>query len=676
MSKIKKRIYLGDLSYFSSYSSHMLTIPLNIGYIASYLLKDHDSEFEVSLFKDPRRLLLSAKANPPDVLGLSCYYWNTNLDILVANRIKQLNRECAVVVGGPNIDTELEEQLDLYLSFKGSLDLMVLNEGELGFSNIITRLLSDGVNRCYKEPIDGCVFFTKDNEPVFGKDVGLSLDLETLPSPVLSGILDQFLTSEFMPIIQTSRMCPYSCAYCCSGKLKGKIRRFPDPVVKDEIEYIAKKNCDNPHRIFYITDENFGINKRDSMIAKSLVDSKKRFGYPQQTYCYFDKKLTPTVKEVALLLADMNSGGVQLASQSFNEDSLKAVKRRNISHEDMIEAVRWAKKHGLKTSSEMIFGLPFETKQSFLDALELQLQMGIDTNMAHNLFLLKGIELNRRPERERFRLSTKYRPSNSPAYDMIDGEFVCESEEVVVSSSHFSFDDFMDIRKISLIFYILSAVEYFRKVIDYLIGCKQEVIPLLDSVMNPSQEDIDINGYAKFLDDFLKAVQSELFDSHKDAFSHLRKQFINSGNNVTIPTRLIPYYASRLIYMEGWFPEVISRLLSRRDMDAKDSAVLRDLIAISENEWIDIRNPERGKEVVVCGQTLDYLDIPRPAPEASRYRLKMTPSEEQKNLLVNYNKQFLADDDSYYYNVLNYIQPRKNLRYGCISAEPVVEAKV
>jgi len=671
--KKKTRIYLADLSYFNRYSSSLLSIPLNIGYVASYTIKCYGADVEVFLFNDPKKLLMASKMNPPDVLGLSCYYWNMHLDVLIASRIKQMNPECIVVLGGPHIDIDLKEQLDLYLSFNGCLDFMVLNEGELGFSKVIGRLLSSGKDKLFNDSVDGCVFFVEENKPIYGKDIGLSLDLETLPSPIISGLLDDFLVEEFKPMIQTSRMCPYSCSYCCSGKLKGKIRKFPDTIVKAEIEYIAKKYRDNPHKLLFITDQNFGINKRDSIIAEFLVNSKDKLGYPQQTFCYFDKKLSSTVKESVLLFGDMNSGGLQLAVQSFNEDSLKAVKRRNVSNEDMKAAVIWAHSQGLKIYSELIFGLPYETKQSFLDSLEFIMQTKVDTIGVHNLLLLKGIELNREKERKRSKLSTKFRPSFASAYDMIDNEFVCESEEVVVSSSHFSFDDFIAIRKIAFMFYVINATEYFKKAIIYLIEHKQKVIPLFDSIMNPSQDHVNISEYLSFVGDFVNNVSSELFDTHEDLSSYLKNQFINNGNKVIAPTRLNVYYSSRLIYKEKWFSKVMLQLLKEVDFDNMSSTILRDLITISENEWIDIKHPDRGKVVIVSEETLTYLNIQSPKPRTRKYYLKMSSSGRQRKKIESYNKHNMVNDDSYYYNILDIIQPRKQLRYECIEVKPFIE---
>lgn len=667
------RVFLGDLAYFNRYSSAMLTVPLNIAYIASYALQLYGDAIEVRLFKDARKLLEAVAQSPPDVLGLSCYYWNMHLDALVARRMTQLHPSCLVALGGPSIDDDHDEQLDLYYSFDGHLDVMVLNEGELGFAALLGRVLDGGRSAVHDSPIDGCTCFRTGCEPVAGKAVGLSLDLETLPSPVLGGLLDEFLVADYLPMIQTSRMCPYSCSFCCSGKLQGKLRTFPVNLVANELDYIAARYGAYPHRPLFITDENFGISRRDVAVASALAETKKARGYPLQVFCYFDKKLSDAVKKSALLFADMNSGGLQLAFQSFNKDSLAAVKRRNMTDRDILGAVAWATAHGLRTSSEMIFGLPYETRGSFLDSLEHLMQLGIDSLAAHNLFLMKGIELNRTPQRARFGLVTKFRPSCAAAYDIIENEFVCETEEVVVSSSHFSYDDFMAIRKISLMFYAVHALGFFKPVFAYLIARKHKVVPLFDAIMTPAAVAFPhTSPHNEFVGDFVRASQEELFSSHDDVSAHLMNQYVRNGNRVTAPPRLNVLYASRLIYRESiWFPVALDRIVRSVGITGRDLGVIQDLAAFSSGEWVDLRNPERARTVEVCHEALNWLETEIPAQAAARYRLTLSTSHLQRQLIESYNKQFSSDDDSYYYNVLDFIQPRKHLRYDRIQSEPL-----
>jgi radical SAM superfamily enzyme YgiQ (UPF0313 family) len=62
-----------------------------------------------------------------------------------------------------------------------------------------------------------------------------------------------------MPMLQTSRSCPYKCIFCVSGKNVSKLRVFPIDQVKAEIEYIAERYKNRSNLMLYIVDENFGI---------------------------------------------------------------------------------------------------------------------------------------------------------------------------------------------------------------------------------------------------------------------------------------------------------------------------------------------------------------------------------------------------------------------------------
>ena len=49
---------------------------------------------------------------------------------------------------------------------------------------------------------------------VQGKPTGLSMDLSKIGSPYLTGLLDDFMNTDYQPLIQTSRFCPYLCILC------------------------------------------------------------------------------------------------------------------------------------------------------------------------------------------------------------------------------------------------------------------------------------------------------------------------------------------------------------------------------------------------------------------------------------------------------------------------------
>ena len=61
------------------------TIPINIGFIASYIKKTYGDKVDITLFKYPDDIIKEIKSNPPDVIGLSNYSWNSNLSEFLAD---------------------------------------------------------------------------------------------------------------------------------------------------------------------------------------------------------------------------------------------------------------------------------------------------------------------------------------------------------------------------------------------------------------------------------------------------------------------------------------------------------------------------------------------------------------------------------------------------------------
>ncbi len=186
------------------------------------------------------------------------------------------------------------------------------------------------------------------------------------------------MNSDNQPLIQTSRFCPYTCAFCVSGKNRGKLRGHPIEQVKEELMYVSKKYADRPHHTMYLVDENFGILKRDIEIAEAIKKCKDDFGYPQSVYFYNDKRFTETSRKILEILADQTQMGLALALQTENPLALEVSNRRNVSSEEIDSAITWAKGLNLNTYTDLIFGLPLDTRGSFVKLLDRTVGRGFD----------------------------------------------------------------------------------------------------------------------------------------------------------------------------------------------------------------------------------------------------------------------------------------------------------
>ena len=118
----KLRVYLCDLTY-DTIILVSDTIPINIGFIGSYMKKIFGEKIDLSLFKYPNDAIHAIKSNSPDMICLSNYSWNSNLSEYVASIAKKFNSNVVTVQGGTNFPHQPMLQKE-FLS-KNSLSLWI-----------------------------------------------------------------------------------------------------------------------------------------------------------------------------------------------------------------------------------------------------------------------------------------------------------------------------------------------------------------------------------------------------------------------------------------------------------------------------------------------------------------------------------------------------------------------
>lgn len=593
------RLMLADFCYYNRNTFNSRYTPLNLGLLAQYTNQEFGKNISTSLYKNVDKFLKNAKENPPDIVGLAVYFWNTALNQYVVKCLREMfGKKVVIVLGGPSIDSDkLEQYKFLTEKFPGA-DAVVVNEGELGFGNIIKKIFDDRKN-LFKDHING-VSFVRDNQLIQGSFTGLNLDLSTLGSPYLSGLLDDFMHSEYQPLIQTSRFCPYTCAFCVSGKNRGKLRGYPIEQVKEELKYVSKKYADRPHHQLRIADENFGILKRDVEIAEAILQCKKDYGFPKIVNFYNDKRFTETSRAVINLLGNMTTGGLKLSLQTDNPETLKAINRRNVTKEEIDDAIAWASDLGIAATTELIFGLPYETKDGFVGSLNGAIDQGFDSILCNHLFIMDGIELNRPSHREKFKIKTKYRTLGAN-YTKHDGNFITEHEEVVVSTNTFSYEDFLEVRSLNFLFFSVFTLDFQKWFFQFI---RSEKISLSNFFLKFIKPDRNISwpkGYLRFLDDFKASVEGELYNSREEVVANTKEIYESNNNDVGDPTQINSLFGARLIYQETeWVKPVLLHHFSemmKEKLSKEDKNLASSLISLAENERVDLRNISERKSL-------------------------------------------------------------------------------
>ena len=516
------RIFLADLTY-NTVSLATEVFPLNVGLIASYCNEKFGDKIEITLFKYIDELDKAISENPPDILGLSNYCWNHKVGAELFGMLKKINPSAVTVWGGPNFPLDMPSQHEFMKEYH-QVDSYIPVEGEVGFANIVERVLeceSKEIvqNKISEKPIDGVISRDVNGNLQYSNPAARIKQLDEIPSPYISGIMDKFFDGKLIPMLQTNRGCPFLCSFCTDGRADvNKVNFFGIERLKRELDYIESNIPESTHNL-YISDLNFGMYEHDLEISRYIRELQTKSHWPKWIIASTGKNRKERVIEAIKIL-----GGSLLLSmsvQSLDENVLKNVKRDNISTETMMALAPVISKSNLSTFSEVIVGLPGESYQSHLNTIKGLVNAKIDFVKTFSLMLLMGSELATPRERKKWDFKTKFRVLALDFAKLSTGKKVIETEEIVVGSNTLTFDDYMSIRINSFIVWLNSKGNAFRPLIKFFRDNDIDIFQLYYNQLDRiDQSDSKVQNVFK---KFTNSAQDELWDSPEEIEAYYQK---------------------------------------------------------------------------------------------------------------------------------------------------------
>jgi radical SAM superfamily enzyme YgiQ (UPF0313 family) len=556
--KKKIRIYLADLTY-TQQTIAADVIPQAIGSIASYLHNNIKLEEQIKLFKYPEKLIDCLESNPiPDVIGFSNYIWNFDLSYRFCEIIKEKYPDIITIFGGPNFPI-IEEEFKSFLIAHPKIDFYIQKEGEIAFLELIKSIYDLKFDKEKVKKLKKNSVFSISSESILNtsKTEERITDLDLIPSPYSSGLLDEFFDGKLTPIIQTNRGCPFSCTFCVEGlNYYNKIRTNTLRKLGPEVEYIGEKMAKiskvGGRNDLFIADSNFGMYKGDIPFCTELSKSRKNYNWPE----YINVATGKNQKERVLEASRIIDGVLRLSGsvQSLDKDVLANVKRANISAEGLMDLALDAKSVGANSYSEIILALPGDTKEKHYSSVKTVIEAGFTNVLLFQLMILPGTELATLETKKKFNMNIKYRvlPRCYGDYKLFGKQIVsAEIEEICIGTNTLEFEDYVECRKMHLmvsIFYNDALFYSILKLIRVLDLSAWRWVELLCST-KPSK---NLNNLFK---SFIDATKNELWDSKDELKEYVAKPgIINKlidgeiGNNLLFvhKTRAINDYSDSI----------------------------------------------------------------------------------------------------------------------------------
>jgi radical SAM superfamily enzyme YgiQ (UPF0313 family) len=355
--------------------------------IAEYTINHNDDYIFTELMRRDSKLYC-----------FSCYIWNIERILYLAECLKKAKPNVRILLGGPEVSFEGED----FLFNNPHIDFVIQGEGEAAFSNFLVQYFSS--LPVYEEVL-GLMY--RDGNMVRRNKPSPLLKFESVPNPY------DFLPAEDDKILyyESSRGCPFRCAYCLSS-IEHQVRALPMERVKTDLNYFIYKKV----KQVKFVDRTFNYDANRSLeIMRYMVE--KDNGVTGYHFEICGDLLTEAHYK---LLKEARPGLFQfeIGVQSTHPPTLSSVNRRG-DFGKVEEAVkRLQAVGGIHLHLDLIAGLPMEDynvfRHSFNDVYSLQ----PDTLQIGFLKLLKGTQL-----REEARLYG-YIYRRLPPYEVITNSYI------------------------------------------------------------------------------------------------------------------------------------------------------------------------------------------------------------------------------------------------------------
>ncbi|MBF0588819.1 MAG: radical SAM protein [Magnetococcales bacterium] len=569
------------------------TVPYSAAVVAAYAKQQLGPKVDLKIFKHPQSFSLWLQKGEP--LHLACFshfIWNGALAYAFAERIKARYPHCVTLFGGPNYPLDSAHQQQFWEAHP-ALDFHIIRDGEQPLVSLFHALEKHGFDirrlKHHGELIEN-THYAWEGQMLRGPETDPIMDLNRIPSPYLTGLLDPFLKEPLFPVIQTARGCPFACTYCQEGRdYFNRVRRYDFQRVKEELNYVAQRSV-APH--FMLADTNFGMYRQDLPVAEEIARLKRDRGWPRMFHVT-GKNKKERVLETTRLIQEANAGEettvfLSAAVQSASPDVLRLIKRDNVSSDAMVGIAQAGKAMGANAFSELILALPGDSQEAHFQSVMELIDLDVNVMRAHQFIMLPGAEASTNESRQRFGLLTKYRvmPSTIHPYRLFDETFHApEVDEICVGGLNMRFDDYLACRALDLTVEIFFNHSVFYELFAFMRRLEIPISSFIRQVHHRARNDQGpLQGvYTGFIKE-----NRELFDSREQLAAFLdrsgtmeRYQKGELGNNEQLMYRAVAIF-QHMDEMHRIVGETVTELLRKRGADAPwQPEYLQELIAFS-----------------------------------------------------------------------------------------------
>jgi len=310
------------------------------------------------------RIVEELLALQPEVIGLGIYIWNVVETTQVVRLLKALRPDIRIVLGGPEVSHEIEQQEICRLA-----DHVVTGWGDVSFPRLCRALL-DGP------------------KPLMKVIAGEQPALDDLALPY-SEYSDADLAQRLL-YVEASRGCPFKCEFCLSA-LDKTAWAFDLDLFMGQMETLYSRGARN----FKFVDRTFNL-KIDNSV-RILQFFLERIKNAPDIFVHFEVVPDSLPDRLKELIAQFPAGSLQfeVGIQSFDPVVQQRISRKQ-DNAKTADNLRWlVSQSQAHVHADLIFGLPGETLESFAEGFDRLYALGPHEIQFGVLKRLRGTPITR-----------------------------------------------------------------------------------------------------------------------------------------------------------------------------------------------------------------------------------------------------------------------------------------
>jgi anaerobic magnesium-protoporphyrin IX monomethyl ester cyclase len=349
---------------------------------------------------EPREHILRlVMAEQADLVAFSCYIWNIEQTLRIVSDIKKISPHTHIVLGGPEVSFGI---FDL-MHDNPAVDFVIKGEGEDVLRRLIEALVREitSLSQDRLAEIDN-LFFRDGSDTVSGPLSRKNLELDSLLSPFEAGLVD---FSKPLIYYETSRGCPFSCAFCLSS-VEGTVRSFSLDRIKKDLLFLMNSNVAQ----IKLVDRTFNYDAgRSDTIWEFILEHNR------SSHFHFEISVDLLTDRNLEILARMpeNTFRFEIGIQSSSPATLEKVGRTADLSRIFANVQRLRTETRIELHLDLVAGLPEEDYTSFLNSLQTVADLKPDMIQIEPLKVLKGAPMRAIANRE------GYAFSESPPYTIL-----------------------------------------------------------------------------------------------------------------------------------------------------------------------------------------------------------------------------------------------------------------